>query len=275
MARIRTVKPEFYTHYDLFKAEQESGYPLRVAFSGLWLCADKEGRFKWQPEQLKLHILPYDSFDFNQIIEALVFYKFIRKYEVSGKFYGVIPTFKDHQRITGSEANGQSKIPEPEKGNTLETSWKPAGIKTAAFWLSKEKVTSDSFSGIFELETLWKHLGNILDDWKGREGKGREKEGKGEGSDSYAENELCYDIEKYLLERKKDFEVVCLNAQKDGNFVKNVLKKFHLTMVEKNEYPKRPLQLIAGLQKWILNEKNFSKNGQHTTSTTGQTFIPD
>ena len=60
MARIRTIKPEFYRHHDLFLAEKESGLPLRLAFSGLWLCADKEGRFKWNPNQLKLDELPYD-----------------------------------------------------------------------------------------------------------------------------------------------------------------------------------------------------------------------
>jgi hypothetical protein len=30
MSRIRTIKPDFFTHEDLFDAEQESGLPLRL-----------------------------------------------------------------------------------------------------------------------------------------------------------------------------------------------------------------------------------------------------
>jgi len=125
VARIRTIKPEFYRHHDLFLAEKESGLPLRLAFSGLWLCADKEGRFKWNPNQLKLDVLPYDELNFENVLNSLEKNEFLKKYEVENKFYGVIPSFKEHQRITGSEATYESKIPSPpigyETGNTLET----------------------------------------------------------------------------------------------------------------------------------------------------------
>lgn len=131
MARIRTIKPEFYRHHELFSAEKESGLPLRLAFSGLWLCCDKEGRFKWNPNQLKLDVLPYDELDFEKVLNSLEKNDFLKKYEVDGKFYGVIPTFKEHQRITGSEATYESKIPSPPMsygvGNTLETPKKQTG----------------------------------------------------------------------------------------------------------------------------------------------------
>lgn len=120
MPRIRTIKPEFYRHHDLFLAEKESGLPIRIAFSGLWLCSDKEGRFKWKPTELKLDILPYDELDFNTVLQVLVKYEFIIKYEVNKKIYGFIPTFKEHQRITGTEKNYESKIPE-FKGNNMES----------------------------------------------------------------------------------------------------------------------------------------------------------
>lgn len=123
MPRIRTIKPEFYRHHDLFLAEKTSKLPIRVAFSGLWLCADKEGRFKWKPTELKLDILPYDEVDFNKVLDCLIKHNFIIKYTVEGRNYGLIPTFKEHQRITGTEKNYESKLPEyvPEKGNTLES----------------------------------------------------------------------------------------------------------------------------------------------------------
>lgn len=121
MPRIRTIKPDFYRHYELYLAEKESKLPIRTAYSGLWTCADKEGRFRWQPKQLKLDILPYDELDFDEVLNVLLKYDFIIKYTIKGKDYGWIPTFKTHQRITGSEANYDSKIPEYHQGNNLES----------------------------------------------------------------------------------------------------------------------------------------------------------
>ena len=48
MARIRTIKPEFFRHEALYEAEHETGLPLRVAYAGLWTAADREGRFQWK-----------------------------------------------------------------------------------------------------------------------------------------------------------------------------------------------------------------------------------
>ena len=33
MARIRTIKPDFFRHYDLYQAEKETGLPVRLAFA--------------------------------------------------------------------------------------------------------------------------------------------------------------------------------------------------------------------------------------------------
>lgn len=131
MARIRSIKPEFYRHHELFLAEKQSGLPIRVAFSGLWLCADKEGRFKWNPIHLKLDVLPYDEIDFSDVLSVLENSGFIVSYDVAGKKYGIIPTFKEHQRITGSEATAESKLPCPpidyEQGNNKEATRKQQG----------------------------------------------------------------------------------------------------------------------------------------------------
>ena len=68
--RIRTVKPEFFTHEGLFELEKETGLPIRVAFAGLWCAADREGRFKWEPRRLGVQILPYDQVDFSRVLDA-------------------------------------------------------------------------------------------------------------------------------------------------------------------------------------------------------------
>src|SRR5262249_21323729 len=54
--------------------------------------------------------------------------KQIVSYEVDGKSYGYIPTFLEHQRITGTEAKSEGQYPEPPSnpsGNNLATPKKP------------------------------------------------------------------------------------------------------------------------------------------------------
>jgi hypothetical protein len=111
MARIRTVKPEFFRHHELYLAEIESKLPLRVAFSGLWTAADREGRFKWDPDSLKLDCLPYDKLDFSRVLDALTTRGFIEKYASEGKEYGWIPSFSRHQVINNRERS--SELPNP------------------------------------------------------------------------------------------------------------------------------------------------------------------
>ena len=112
MARIRTVKPELFTHEQLYEAEQETGLPLRVAFIGLFTAADREGRFKWRPKTLKLSVLPHDHLDFSRVLDALLTRGFLVKYASStGEIFGCIPTFLLHQQINNREA--PSTLPDP------------------------------------------------------------------------------------------------------------------------------------------------------------------
>lgn len=111
------MKPSFFRHLVLFQAEQESGLPLRVAYSGLWTACDREGRFRWVPEELKLDCLPYDTVDFSRVLDALWTRGFIVKYVVDDKEYGLVPTFKEHQIINNRESD--SFLPEPNENNML------------------------------------------------------------------------------------------------------------------------------------------------------------
>lgn len=109
--RIRTIKPEFFKHYDLYRAERESRLPLRLAFASLFTVADREGRFKWRPEELKAYCLPYDQIDFSRVLDALSTRGFIERYECAGEAYGWIPTFSKHQVINNRE--NHSDLPDP------------------------------------------------------------------------------------------------------------------------------------------------------------------
>lgn len=266
MARIRTVKPEFFKHYDLFKAEKETKLPLRLAFQGLWLCADKEGRFKFNPTHLKLDILPYDDVDFKVILASLEAYGFILKYEVGGKNYGIIPTLKDHQRFSGTEAKAVSTTPEP-----------PPGLKSG---ISLEELRKQYGSNMELPKNYHEELLDFeLDDQKElpsnfqvtseerRKGKERNKEGKGkEREEPQLSQELlgsvCYDAEKEILANQIFFESLCMNLRKEPAAAKESLRKYHLWLVGNEKYPKGKKAVFAEFEKWLMNEKN-NVNGTH------------
>jgi hypothetical protein len=103
--RIRTIKPEFFTHEGLFEAEQETKLPIRIAFAGLWCVADREGRFKWEPRRIGVQILPYDAIDFSRVLHALTTRGFVLKYRVNDAWFGWIPSFSKHQVINNRESD--------------------------------------------------------------------------------------------------------------------------------------------------------------------------
>ena len=123
MPRIRSVKPELFSHEALYEAELAHGLPLRLAFIALFTCCDREGRFCWQPGRLKLAILPYDDVDISCVLEAFITCGFIKKYEHQGKIYGCIPSWSRHQRPNHREADSElpsledSLQPEIQKSN--------------------------------------------------------------------------------------------------------------------------------------------------------------
>jgi hypothetical protein len=80
MARIRTVKPDLFRHEKLLEAERAAGMPLRLAFIGLFTVCDREGRFKWRPNAIRLDVFPYEQIDMEAILKALYFYGFIGHY---------------------------------------------------------------------------------------------------------------------------------------------------------------------------------------------------
>jgi hypothetical protein len=156
MGRIRTVKPDLFTHEDLYEAEKESGLPLRVAFVGLFTCADREGRFKWRPRTLKLAVLPHDELDFSRVLDALLTRGFLVKYaSATGEEIGLIPTFTKHQVINNREC--ASDLPPPPANLDM------TGISTRT--PTREPRVDDACPTPAQ--------------GKGKEGKGKEEEGKG------------------------------------------------------------------------------------------------
>ncbi len=111
MARIRTVKPGFFRHEGLQDLARQHGAEIMLVFEGLWTVSDSKGRFEWRPRTLKLDILPFLEFEMEAMLATLAGAAFVVKYTVDGRDYGEIPTFLDHQRITGKEVTDGEKYP--------------------------------------------------------------------------------------------------------------------------------------------------------------------
>jgi hypothetical protein len=105
MARIRTIKPEFFTSDDICALS-----PLaRLLYVGLWCEADREGRLVWTPGVLKRRYLPDDDCDVEQLAGELIARGLVVPY---GGRFAVIPSFTRHQHVNVKEA--ASKLPAPD-----------------------------------------------------------------------------------------------------------------------------------------------------------------
>lgn len=94
MARIRTIKPSFFTSEDVTALE-----PLaRLLFVGLFTEADRDGRVEDRPKTLKMRLLPGDDVDVDALLWSLVDGGLIRRYEANGVRVIQVRGFEKHQR---------------------------------------------------------------------------------------------------------------------------------------------------------------------------------
>jgi hypothetical protein len=122
MARIRYLKPEFFSDEDL----AELPFQTRLTFAGLWCLADKAGRLEDRPKFLKAMIFPYDDgIDMEQELEVLARPKrngkpFIVRYRVQSTKIIQIFSWEKHQKPHHSERASQlPEIPQNIKEQIL------------------------------------------------------------------------------------------------------------------------------------------------------------
>jgi hypothetical protein len=127
MARIRTVKPEFWTDEKVVSLS-----PLaRLLFIGLWNFVDDDGRGEYSPKRLKMQILPSDAADITELLGEIRREKMILIYTIDDKEYFQVCGFAKHQKV---DKRSPSKLPPPpnsaEFPRVVPTEWKgKEGIK--------------------------------------------------------------------------------------------------------------------------------------------------
>lgn len=107
--RIRALKPGFFANEDLCELSPWH----RLAFEGLWCCADRQGRIEDRPKRLKGFIFPYDDLDMNTLLWDLSHAGFIIRYAVNGHPLIWIPTWDDHQHPRQDEPQSRLAAFEP------------------------------------------------------------------------------------------------------------------------------------------------------------------
>jgi hypothetical protein len=124
MARIRTVKPEFFTDEDL----GELPPTVRLLFIAMWTEADKAGRLKDKPKTIKARCIPFDPIDIEKALRQLAASRFIIRYSSGGERYIQIRTWHEHQRPHHTER--ESTYPPVLEGEVTETTTLTNGVLT-------------------------------------------------------------------------------------------------------------------------------------------------
>lgn len=97
------------------------------------------------------------------------------------------------------------------------------------------------------------------------------EESKRELKKVFVDNEVgqCWNVEEYFETHQAIFEVICMNYHNRYKppEIKEILGKFHLWNIQKDQYPQKPSQLKAGFELWLKNEKNIQKNGSATSKS--------
>jgi len=116
MARIRTIKPEFWDDEKLATIPRDA----RLLFIGMWNFSDDYGVIKGHPVWIKNKVFPYDDIrqaTFNEWLLSLEKLRCIIPFESNGEKFYFIRTFDDHQRV---DKPSQTRNPEPP-ADILET----------------------------------------------------------------------------------------------------------------------------------------------------------
>jgi hypothetical protein len=107
--RIREIKPSIMSNEEI----AELGPYAYILFTGLWMIADREGRFEFRPRRIKALVMPLwdevDSEACGNLVEKLRISGLLNLYQVDGKAYGQVANWKKHQRPHPREA--PSEIP--------------------------------------------------------------------------------------------------------------------------------------------------------------------
>lgn len=115
MARARNIKPGILENELLGEADPI----MTLAFVGLWMIADKEGRLEDRPKRIRAQLFPYRSdIDMDMILDWLKVNSFISRYQSNvGPIISIVKWSK-HQRPHHKEKDSVLPAESPESSGS-------------------------------------------------------------------------------------------------------------------------------------------------------------
>lgn len=111
MARIRSLKPEFWADEDLADLPRDA----RLLYMGLWNLSDEHSRLRGDARYVKGQLFPYDADldaeSIDKLIQLLIEAGKVRRYDSSGRSYLFLPNLSKHNRLEPHKVD--SKLPAP------------------------------------------------------------------------------------------------------------------------------------------------------------------
>lgn len=109
MARIRTIKPSFWTD------DQVTHLPwdARLLLVGIISMADDEGRFVATPQSVLGYVFPHERVSearYRKMLGQIAETGIVQLYGTNGCAYGFLPKWKRHQKINHPQ---RSTLPDP------------------------------------------------------------------------------------------------------------------------------------------------------------------
>jgi len=104
MARIRTIKPEFFNSADVADLTPLS----RLFYAYLWTEADREGWVTWNVRNFRMRFFPTDDYDVEKVTREVIEAGLVTLWETEdGAIVGLIPSFLRHQVINNRECSSE------------------------------------------------------------------------------------------------------------------------------------------------------------------------
>ena len=160
MARIRTVKPEFWTDE---KVVELSAF-ARLLFIGLWNFCDDDGRMIYSPKRIKMQIFPADNLEISELFGELRGTSLITVYTVENIEYLQINNFTKHQKIDKRTASRHPCPPNPTELPRIPTTDSiKEGIKEGK---GKETTLASNEKISFSAQAGWTGINGHIAVWK-------------------------------------------------------------------------------------------------------------
>lgn len=138
MARIRTIKPDFWTDEEVVELD-----PLeRLLFIGLWNFCDDQGFIDYRPRKIKMQVLPADEVDLPRALANLAKASLVVAFDGPEGVVLKIRNWHKHQKIS----------------NAARERYSPSDLRLLPDWDPTLASPRDSYPA----------------EGKGREGKGKE-----------------------------------------------------------------------------------------------------